>query len=243
MRRMPSCAGGHSTPRAPCRTDGMTSERGSRSGISSGRRTCSGTGELSVVVADGCAPVSQLGKERRVMAHHLPALWPAVTVDHGQGHPGQEEGVAARSVAGPPATGYPFMDIGILGLTGAAPPLRGALDGADPLGVAFPIAGRVVAVILPVAAVLALLGLLSFCGSAPSISAKPASPPCGLLPAGGATVLGAESILRPGNEALSAALHKTGTAKGLGFQWGACLGAQDAVKRILLLFPRFDEDS
>jgi len=105
------------------------------------------------------------------MAHHLPALWPAVTVDHGQGHTGQEEGVAARSVAGNPASGYPFMDIGILGVFGPTPALRIALDGSNPVGVALPVVSGVVGVCFSVVVIFAPLGLLPLRRVAPFISA------------------------------------------------------------------------
>jgi len=196
-----------------------------------GRWTGPGAGDLPPVVAVVGPPVAQLGKERRVPAHRFPASLSAIATDPGEGHRGHEEAVAPGAVAGDVATGYPFMDIGILGVLGSAPSLRRPFDGADPIGVAATVARTVLGVLLPVSAVLALLGLSSSWRPPPSSSPEPAPPPGGLFQAGGAAVLGAETILRTGDESPPAALQEARAAEGI-LRLGACLRAQDGVQTI-----------
>ena len=196
-----------------------------------GRWTGPGAGDLPPVVAVVGPPVAQLGKERRVPAHRFPASLSAIATDPGEGHRGHEQAVAAGAMAGDVATGYPFMDIGILGLLGSAASLRRPLDVADTLGVAPAVARSVLGVLLPVPAVLALLGLPSSRRPPPSSSPEPASPPGGLLSAIGTVVLGTEAVLRTGDKALAAALQKADAAEGF-LRMGACLQAQDGVQTI-----------
>ncbi len=201
-----------------------------------GRRAGPRLGGLSPVVAPACSPVTQLGEESRVPAHRFPTVSPAIPMDTGQGHRGREQGVATRPPAGSPATGYPFMDIGILGVLGPPPSLRLPLDGAYPLGVSSSIPRPIVGMVLPVSPVLALLGLSSFRRPPPSSSPEPVPPPGGLFPADGAAVLGAETVLRTGDESPPAALQEARAPEGIS-RLRACLPAQDAIKTISVFFP------
>jgi hypothetical protein len=200
-----------------------------------GRWTGPGAGDLPAVVAPAGPSIAQLGQEGGVPAHRFPAVFSAVATDPGEGHRGHEQAVAARAMAGDVATGYPFMDIRILGVLGPTPSLRRPLDGADPIGVAATVARTVLGVLLPVSAVLALLGLSSSWRPPPSSSPEPAPPPRGLFPAGQAAVLGAETILRPGDESPPAALQEARATEGI-LRLGACLQAQDGVKTIEVFF-------
>jgi hypothetical protein len=200
-----------------------------------GRWTGPGAADLPAVVAPAGLSIAQLGQERRVPAHRFPAVFSAIATDPGEGHRGHEETVAAGSVAGGAATEYPFMDIAVRGLPRAPPSLRGALDGADTIAVAAAVARTVLGVLLPVSAVLALLGLSSSWRPPPSSSPEPASPPGGFLSAIRAVVLGTETILRPGDESPPAALQEARAAEGI-LQLGACLRAQDGVQTIEMFF-------
>ncbi len=197
----------------------------------SGRRARVGTIELSTVVTKRGPPVAQLGQKRRVAMHGLPAVWPAIAVNFSQGDPSQEEAVAARTVAGKPATGSPFMDIGIRGIFGAVAALRGALDGSDPIAVSSSVVRPIGGMPLPVLLILSSLGLLSRRRTTPLLSVQPAFPSRGLAPAGGATVLGTKTILWTGDEALAAALQEANAAKGILLRLGGCLRTQDGVKK------------
>ena len=136
-----------------------------------GRWTCPGAGDLPPVVAPAGLSIAQLGQERRVPAHRFPAVFSAIATDPGEGHRGHEQAVAAGSVTGDLATGYPFMDIGILGILGPAASLRGALDGADPIAVSSSVLRPVVGMLLPVPLILPSLGLLSLSRTTPLLSA------------------------------------------------------------------------
>jgi hypothetical protein len=81
-------------------------------------RACFGTGDLSTVVTVGGLPVAQLGHERGEATHGLPAVCSTIAPGIRQGGPDQEEAVAAWTVTGELATGGPFMDIGIGGVSG-----------------------------------------------------------------------------------------------------------------------------
>jgi hypothetical protein len=209
----------------------MTSKARRSTKGATGRQTSAGAGHLPSVVADRSPPVAQLGQECRVPAHRFPASSSAIATDPGEGHRGYEQAVAAGAVAGSPATGYPFMDIGILGILGPAASLRRPLDVADPLGVASAVARTVLGVILPASAVLASLGISSSWRPPPSFSPEPASPLRGILPADRAAVLGAEPILGAGDESPPAALQEAGATEGI-LRLGACLQAQDGVQTI-----------
>jgi hypothetical protein len=209
----------------------MTSEARSWWRRVTGRWTGPGAGDLPPVVAPAGLSIAQLGQERRVPAHRFPAVFSAIATDPGEGHRGHEETVAAGSMAGDVATGYPFMDIAVRGLPRAPPPLRGALDVADTLGVAAAVARTVLGVLLPVSAVLALLGLSSFWRPPPSFSPEPVPPTGSLFLAGRAAVLGTEAVLRTGDKALAAALQEARAAEGIP-RLGSCLRAQDGVQTI-----------
>jgi hypothetical protein len=213
----------------------MTSEARSWWRRVTGRWTGPGAGDPPPVVAPAGLSIAQLGQEGGVPAHRFPASLSAIATDPGEGHRGHEETVAAGSAAGGAATEYPFMDIAVRGLPRALPPLRGALDGADTIAVAATIAGPVLGVVLPVPAVLALFGLSSSRRPPPSFSPEPASPPGGLLSAIGAAVLGAETILRPGDESSPAAPQEARATEGI-LRLGACLRAQDGVQTIEMFF-------
>jgi len=194
-----------------------------------GRWTGTGAGDLPAVVAPAGPPIAQLGQEGRVPAHRFPAVSSAVSTDPREGDRGHEQGVAAGAAAGDRATEYPFMDIGIRGVLGPAPALRRPLDGAHTLAIAATIARPVLGVVLQLTAVLPSLGLPSSWRPPPPSSPEPAPPPCGLSLAGGATVLGAEAILRTGDESFPAALQEARAAEGI--LWlGTCLQAQDGVQ-------------
>ncbi len=200
-----------------------------------GRWTGPGAGDLPAVVAPAGPSIAQLGQEGGVPAHRFPAVFSAIATDSGEGHRGHEQAVAAGAAAGSPATGYPFMDIGILGVLGPPPSLRLPLDGAYPIGVAATVARTVLGVLLPVSAILALLGLSSSWRPPPSSSPEPALPPGGLFPADGAAVLGAETVLRTGDESPPAALQEARAPEGIS-RLRACLPAQDAIKTISMFF-------
>ena len=186
----------------------MTPKKRKGIGDSSRGRARPKRGELTSVVTGSGPPVTQLGQKRLVAPQRLPACWPTVPAEEGQGDPGQEEPVAARAVTGDAATGYPFMDIAVPRLPIALPPLRVSFDGAHPVAVATAIAGGVLGVIRAVAAILAPLGPLSLRGSSPSLSAKPGPPSGGLLPARATAVPAADEILGPRDEAPPAILQK-----------------------------------
>ena len=165
-------------------------------------------GNLSAVVAHTRPPVAQLRQQGTVAATSLPARCSAISTNAAQRSQRQEEEVAARALARSSATGYPFMDIGILGPPSSRSPLRLPLDRAHSLAIGFSISRTIVGVSLSVAPILALLGELSSLRHPPSLPPQPASPPCGFPAAGGTTVLGAEPILSPGDEPPPAALEE-----------------------------------
>lgn len=206
------------------------------------RSTPSERGELAAIVTDGGPPVTQLGQKRTVATQRIPARWPAVAAEESQGHPGREEPVAARAMAGDPATGYPFMDIAAPCLPRALPPLRGSFDGSHSVEVAIAVAGGVPGVIPAVAAILALLGLLSLWGLSPSLSAKPLSPSGRLLPARATAVLGTEEILGARDEALAATFQEAKATGAILPRLGPCLRTSDALKKtssLILASARF----